>query len=380
MTWSRWLLLVCLGTVLALAACGDDDDESASAGSNAAEEQSSEGTTVEPPPTTPPAEIQVTEPLPKAPPKGKKVIWLQCELPACARYTEPLRRAVTSLGWEYESQAYKNTGEGPAGAMDQAIAQGFDYIAITGIPSAALKSQLQKAADAGIKIASGSVPEKPSEGGWLSQSGGTLVPDAENVAKWMVNDSNGKANVVAVTIPQFPVLNGQTDFLKEELPKMCPDCEYDQLDVTVEEVGAGGVPQKLVGYLQAHPDVNYVFFTFSDLGKGIGKVLEGSGLRDKIKLTGCCGDAGNAKEIASGDTDAWTISPNEYTGWTMVDAMARDSLGLDVAETNELVYESPSWVVDSKESVDQHLKGTDFDWPGPAGYEDQFKKLWQVGS
>jgi hypothetical protein len=107
-------------------------------------------------------------------------------------------------------------------------------------------------------------------------------------------------------------------------------------------------------------------------------VLEGSNLRDKVKLTGCCGDAGNAKEITAGDTDAWTISPNEYTGWTMFDALARDSVGDDLTGTNKVIYESPSWVVDSQESVDTNLKATKFDWPGPAGYEDQFKELWQV--
>jgi ribose transport system substrate-binding protein len=385
MKLSRLLLVLCVGAVLTFAACGGDDDDSGSSGAASTTEQaattgeSSAAATVEAPPTTPPTDIQLSTPLTQKPAAGKKVIWLQCELPACARYNDPMKRAAESLGWSFDSRVYQNNGEGPAGALDQAIAQKPDYIAITGIPAAAMTQQLKRAADAGIKVASGSVPEEASADTWMSQSGGTLQPDAENISKWIANDSGGKANVVAVTIPQFPSLNSETDWMKTGLTEMCSGCKYDQLDVTVEEVGAGGVPQKLVGYLQAHPDVNYVFFTFSDLGKGVGKVLEGSGLRDKVKLTGCCGDSGNAKEIVSGDTDAWTISPNEYTGWTMIDAMARDSVGMDLAESNKLIYESPSWVVDSPEAVDKYLKPTNFDWPGPANFEQQFKELWKVG-
>jgi ribose transport system substrate-binding protein len=379
MKWSRWLLLVCLAAALVLTACGDDDDDEGSgAGSETTEQTDANATIVEPPPVEPPTEIQVTEPLPKAPPKGKKVIFLQCELPACARYAGGAKEASEALGWTTDFQVFKNTA--PAAALEQAVAQKPDYIFISGIPVSVLKAPLAKAKAANIPVFSAADPDKPSPDGFALQVGGTLVPDAENVGKWIINDSNGKANVVAVTIPQFPVLNGQTDWFKNEWTKLCSDCEFDQLDVTVEEVGAGGIPQKLVGYLQAHPDVNYVFFTFNDLGKGVAKVLEASGLRDTVKLTGCCGDAAIAKEIAAGQQDAWTIAPNEYSAMAAYDGMARHSIGEDPAAFSEEVFPSPSWVVDSKESVDKYLKPTNFDWLGPEGFQEQFKELWQVGA
>jgi ribose transport system substrate-binding protein len=329
------------------------------------------------PPTTPPTDIQVTEPLTKTPPKGKHVIFLQCELPACARYVNGVKDATNALGWKTDFQVFK--GSAPAAALEQAVAQKPDYIAITGIPESVLKVPLAKAHAANIPVISGADPEPPSDKGFALQVGGTLVPDAENVLHWIIKDSGSKANMVAVTIPQFPVLNGETDFLKSELPKLCPDCSYDQLDVTIDEVGAGSVPQKLTGYLQAHPDVDYVFFTFSDLGKGVGPVLQKSGL-DKVKLTGCCGDSGNAKEVASGDSNAWTIAPNEYSGYAMVDGMARLSVGMPItAELAKAVMPSPSWVVDSPASVDL-LKPTGGDWPGPENYGAQFQKLWGVGA
>jgi ribose transport system substrate-binding protein len=371
----RWVLPLAVAMVL-FAACGDDDDEGGAGGGATADK--AEKPTVEPPPTTPPTEVQITEPLTKAPPKGKTVIFLQCELPACGRYVNGAKAASEALGWSTEVQVFKNSA--PAPALQQAVAKKPDYIFISGIPPAVLKAPLASAHAAKIPVFSAADPAKPSADGFDYQVGGTLVPDAENIAKWIINDSGGNANIVGVTIPQFPVLNGETDFFKNEVPKLCPDCKYDQLDITVEEVGAGSVPQKLTGYLQSHPDVNYVFFTFSDLGKGIGAVLERSGLRDKIKLTGCCGDSGNAQEIAKGDSDAWTIAPNEYSAVAAYDGMARHAIGMDLAESQDKVYGSPSWVVESKEAVDKYLKPTGFDWRGPEGYLEKFTKLWQAGA
>jgi ribose transport system substrate-binding protein len=373
----RWIVVLAaaMAAILVFAACGDDDDDSEGGG----EAQTSAQDVVEPPPTTPPTDIQVTEPLPEAPPQGKKVIFLQCELPACARYKKGASAASEALGWDTTFQVFKNAA--PAAGLSQAVAQKPDYIFISGIPDTVLKAPLAAAAGADIKVFSAADPSPPSPEGFAVQVGGTLVPDAENIAKWIINDSGGEANIVAVTIPQFPVLNSETDYLKNDVPKLCPDCKYDQLDVTIEEVGAGAIPQKLTGYLQANPDVNYVFFTFSDLGKGIGPVLERSNLREKVKLTGCCGDAAIAQEIANGETDAWTIAPNEYSAATAFDAMARVSVGEELSqEYRDTVFESPTWVVDSKEAVDKYLKPTDYDWPGPADFIEQYDKLWGVGS
>jgi ribose transport system substrate-binding protein len=366
---TRWLAAAVLATSLAVAACGTDNDQASQTGAAAKK------AIVAAPPTTPPTEIQVNQALPTAPPKGKKVVFLQCELPACARYISGVKAAAAALGWSATSQVFKNAN--PGAGLQQAINERPDYIAITGIPTGAIKPQLKAAADAKIPVISCATPDKPSPGGYAVQCGGSLETDAEYVGRWMINDSGGKANVVAVTIPQFPVLNTETDWLKKNLRSKCPGCSYDQLDVSVQEVGGGAVPQKLVAYLQSHPDVHYVYFTFNDLTRGIPAVLRTAGLTDKVKLVGAAGDASIMKEI--GDTQAaWTIAPNVYSAWVMFDAMARLSVGEQLGETYATdVYASPTWVVESAESAKQ-LAATTYDWYGPTGFEQQFKTLWQV--
>jgi hypothetical protein len=121
-----------------------------------------------------------------------------------------------------------------------------------------------------------------------------------------------------------------------------------------------------------------VFFTFNDLSRGVPPVLNTAGLTDKVKLIGAAGDASIMKQIGDHQT-AWTIAPNVYSAWVMVDAMARLSIGdkLSPAYQNA-VYTSPTWVVDSAASA-KLLSDTGYDWYGPASFVEKFKKLWKVG-
>jgi ribose transport system substrate-binding protein len=374
MSLKRWCAASAAAVALAcaFASCGSDDDDDASP---AAASTSTQKVTVEAPPTKPPTEIQVTEELPSRPPTGKKVIFLQCELPACARYVPGVKAAAKALGWTAKNQVFKN--DNPGAALQQAITQRPDYIAITGIPPVALKPQLKAAADAGIPVISCATPDKPAPGGYAAQCGGTLQIDAEYLARWMINDSGGDADMVAVTIPQFPVLNTETDWLKSNFADQCPECSYDQLDVSVQDVGGGAVPQKVVAYLQSHPDVKYVYFTFNDLTRGVPAALRTAGFDKKVKLVGAAGDASIMKEIGSTQA-AWTIAPNVYSAWVMFDAMARLSVDEELsADYADSIYASPTWVVDSAASA-KLLEPTAFDWYGPEGFQEQFRALWKA--
>jgi ribose transport system substrate-binding protein len=372
---SGWFVLPFVALSLVVTACGSNDSSAPSTSDQAT--RSPAQATVPAPPTRPPTSIQVNEALRETPPKGKKMIFLQCELPACARYAPGIEAATSALGWSAKIEVFKNAD--PGGALQQAINEHPDYIAITGIPAAALKSQLAAAKTAGIPVISCATPDKPSPGGYAVQCGGTLAPDADFVGRWAVNDSGGKAHLVAVTIPQFPVLNTETDWLKGNLERMCSGCKYDQLNLTIDDVASGGVSSKLIAFLQSHPDANYVYFTFNDLSRGVPEALTAAGFGGKVKLVGAAGDAAIMKTIGH-DQNAWTIAPNVYSAWVMVDAMARLATGeaLSSAYTDK-VYSSPTWVVDSAGSAKQ-LAPTGYDWYGPQGFQEKFKALWKLGA
>ena len=129
-------VLLCAALTLALAACGDSDESTNAAGvaSGGTKAQSAPK-----PPTSPPENIPITEPLGSAPAKGKTLYWLQCELPICDKIGNGVKAGASALGWNIETLVFK--AGNPGGGLKSALQKNPDAIAMTGIPSAAVKPQ-----------------------------------------------------------------------------------------------------------------------------------------------------------------------------------------------------------------------------------------------
>jgi ABC-type sugar transport system substrate-binding protein len=364
--------------IAVFAACGDDDDSGSEATAGGGSGGAEAAQSAPKPPTSPPEEIPITQPFDEAPPQGKTIYWLQCELPICEKIANGGKAAAAALGWKVETQVFKASN--PGGGLKSALQGNPDAIAITGIPSAAVKPQLDAAAKAGIPVVSCGAPEQPSPTTYAATCGTTTGPDGEDLAKWAINDSGGKANIVSVTIPSYPSLKTTTDGTEKAAKQYCSECTTDVLGVTVDDLAGGQIPSKLIAYLQSHPDTNYVLFTFADLEAGVAEALKAAGLADKVKLIGNGGGEAQFKAIIAGGADAaWQAYPAVMSGWMMVDAAARFVDGGKAPDGyQEQLDHLPTYIVDNKESA-QELAPS-FDWEGPANYQDQFKALWKASS
>lgn len=357
---------------LALVACGSPEENESTGDAPAAT------ATAPDPVTTVPTTINVTTPLDAAPTPGKTLFWLQCELPICGKIGDGVKAAVSAAGWDLETLVFKATD--PAGGLESAIQRKPDAIAITGIPSAAVAPQLKAAAAAGIPVVTCSPgPEEPSAESYRAICSQTTGPDGENLAKWAIKDSGGEAHMVMVTISAFPSLQTTVDGMNDILDEHCPACSSGVLDLTVDDLAGGQVASKLVAYLQSNPDTNYVVFNFGDLEIGVPEALEAAGFEDKVKLIGNGAGPQQFQALIDGGMDAaWVAYPAVYEGWEMVDAALRLADGGELPDGyQEEVAALPSYIVDTPEAA-KALEPA-LDYAGPAGYEDQFKKLWQVG-
>jgi ABC-type sugar transport system substrate-binding protein len=372
-------LLGLIVAALLVAGCGSGGgSSSSSSGSGGAETTAvdSAGSEIVPaPPTTPPTENPVTIPLSKKPPSGKKVIWLQCELPACELFNPGLEEATEALGWSYETIVFPAAE--PGKALSEAVAQKPDFIAMSGIPTAVMKPQMAEAHKAGIPVISCSTVERASPEGYAAQCVGTEENEAEYIGRWMINDSGGNAHAAVITLPQYPVLGTEMAYFENKFTKECGGCGFEELDITPEEIGAGTVPQKVVGFLQAHPETNYVYSTFNDPARGLPQTIESAGLADKVKIVGAAADASIIQAIPD-QFAAFTQAPHNWMSWSMVDAMARLANGEKLSQKYlGQIYRDPIWVVDSKESSES-LKEFGYEWPGPEGFQESFEELWQL--
>ena len=326
-----------------------------------------------------PTSIVQDKPLGSAP-SEKKVAFIQCADPSCATLAGYMKDATAALGWKLVT--FSASGGDFGAAIQQAIDAKVDYISITGIPIALYKPQMDEAKAKGIPLFqcyNTDVPAGPANNLYSDCYDST----ASNVygkamADWLAVNANGAAKVLAVTIPTYPILSAQVNSVQAELAKNCPGCKLDKLEVTVNDLAGGAVPQSIASYLQAHPDINYVYFTLQRPGwRGVGRA-EGRRSGQQVKLVGMQGVRRSSAEVSNGTAAAWSALPQELAVWTMADQMARFSVkewSLDDERKRPPSRRSTSW---TRPELAKPLVGLPQGWPGPAGFKDAFKKLWGV--
>lgn len=356
---------------LGLAACGDDDGGSAAEGEAAGSAEGVSGIEVV---TTPPEEMTVTEPLPAAP-EPKSVAFVNCPVPSCQDNEPYLQDALDALGWELDITTYDLAS--PGSAFQQAIDSGADYIVTSGLPLSAFEEQMANAEAAGIPVFEVYSTDEPAgeENNLYSQIGGAAsVGVAGNVlADWTIDDSGGSADVLFVTIRDFPILVEEEEVVTAAFDERCDDCSLDVLPVTSEDLGAGEVPQQVASYLQSNPDIGYVWLSFSSLSTGVSDALDGAGLLEGRKLIGLQAEAPQVQELVDGTNAAWTAIPKPYGMWVLADQMARHATGVWDVELEAEASVLPAWVIGSPE-VAEELGSNG--WDGPEGFEDSFRELW----
>ena len=371
---SKALVATLAIAALGLASCGDDDG---GGGTAAGESAGGEGDSAIEVVTSPPEEMTVTEPLPAAP-EPKSVAFVNCPVPSCQDNEPYLQDALDALGWDLTITTYDTAA--PGSAFQQAIDSGVDYIVTSGVPLAAIEEQMANAKAAGIPVFEVYSTDEPAgeENNLYSQIGGSASVgfSSDLLADWIIDDSGGDASVLFVTIRDFPILVEEEDAVAAAFDERCDGCSVEVLPVTIDDLGAGEVPQQVASFLQSTPDVGYVWFSFSNLSLGVSDALDGAGLLEGKELVGLQAEAPQVQELVDGSNAAWTAIPHPYGMWVVADQMARHATGVWDPQLEAEASVLPAWVIESPE-VAEDLVPTN-GWEGPGGFEDSFKTLWGV--
>ncbi|MFE4080343.1 sugar ABC transporter substrate-binding protein [Paenarthrobacter sp. YIM B13468] len=327
-------------------------------------------------PTTEPSSIPMTEPLKERPEPGKKVIVQYCSAPTCARFNQGFEDAAKALGWTVETMVY-DTNDMSA-SLRSAVVRHPDFIVTSGQPREALEAGLKDAHKAGIPVFVNSTDIQTDESAGL-YAGVNMAPtterSAEYLADWMMADSGSTANAVYFYLGDRPVQQASAAALKNRFAE-CAKCSLNLHSISLEEIGRGAVPASVVAFVQAHPEVKYVAFSFGDAATGVGAALASVGLADRLKLIvdGTTSPA-VTQEMVHGTVSMMLPQAAHYMGWASVNQMARYAAGLPQPSEEERLM--PAWVVETPEAA-QTLIPKGGLWPGPSGFEEQFKKIWHV--
>jgi ribose transport system substrate-binding protein len=373
--WSRPARLAVLSALLAIAAvavtaCGSSSNSSSTAGSSAS--SSGDLTTADKLAdqwAQRPTQIPVSQPIGKPIPTGKRIDFINCGVSACTSLYKNLNDAAKTLGWTVKQINTTGTPESVQAAWKQAVTDKPDAVVASGFPRAVFSQQLKQLQQMKIPVIESSTDDV--EGGGIDlilSKPNDLGPEGQILASWITKDSGAKAHTLYVDLPVYNILKPVREYFEQNYAKLCAGCKLDKIDIPITAIGKD-VPDRVVSYLRAHPDIDYVAYSLGALNVGVPAALRQAGLANKVKLIVNVGDAENYQYIASGQTHAAMAFSNIDQTWVWADALARLFTGqpIDVDRKAHLPY-----MLITKDN----LISTGSEFPLVANYQEQWKKLW----
>lgn len=370
--WVRAGVVLLAVMALVAAGCGSDDSKArpASTGTTAASAPewltaAKDATAVN---STVPTEI-LSSSLGAFTPKPKATIYhVACNLAleGCAKNAKAIKAGTEALGYTFEQCDGGTTADKIAACFTNAINAKPDAIIVNGIGADAAADSFAKVAAARIPLIGSFTGNRIPTENVLTEVGGEACGiGANNLAQWVVADSEGKANVLFVGTKTFACNVEREAAFKAALEK-CDTCTFTSLPFAIDAVQSQ-LPQQIQSSLQSHPDVDYVVGTFDAVALAATDVVRQAGKTDAIKVVGFDGNAPNLALIEKGDIQvADNATGTQEPGWASADAAARAIAGERLP---------PSIGVTSI-VIDRANKATVGTYKGPTGFEQQFRQLW----
>lgn len=314
--------------------------------------------------------IGITTPVSGTIPTGKRVDFMMCGAPACQSFVEPIQAAADVLGWEVKIVTAGPTPDKTAEGWNLAVQDKPDAVISSAFPQATWSGQLAELQEAGIPVVECCVTDEPGNGIIFVDTGKeTAVASGKMQAAWVVAATDGNANTLYLNVPAYPILASELQGFNEEYDRLCQGCTRDSLDLNVADIGTSAMTTSIIGYLQSHPDVNYLAAGSDDVLVGLPAALSAAGLSDRVKAVGLSPSTVNLNYIVQDQAQVATVSfPHAEIAWKMMDVLARHFAG-DSLDPDEPML--PRRLLTADNIADPNALT-----PTVADYQEQFKKLW----
>jgi ABC-type sugar transport system substrate-binding protein len=372
------MLAVLTTTALVLAACGGStaaapaassapaasaDGGSADAGLAQAQAHVTEA-------ETRPTQINITTPVSKPVPTGKKIMFISCGGANCALESNIIKSATDKLGWTLQTINTDGSPEQAKAAWTQAVTKKPDAVLYTATDRSIIDPQLRQLQKEGVFVSACCTVDPPENGiSYVIGDATTNARVGEDMAAIAAVNNNGAGGTLYVNLPVFPILSAVKDAYVGALKKYCPSCAVQDLDLPLTAIGKDA-PDKIVSAVRGKPDIKTIVLSVDAIGIGLPAALRAAGLTDKVLITGEGPVESTLAEIKAGQRGPTNVFPYYESMYSMVDAVVRHVVG-DPVETRG---EPSNWVV-TKTTVPETDK---MFWLVPDG-QAQFFKLWGLG-
>lgn len=318
-----------------------------------------------------PTKIGITEPVKGGMPKGKKIVFLQCAVPACVNIGNAMQAATSALGWQLSRI---NLGASPTtvvAAWQEALRQDPDGIAVTGgYPVAYFSHELAQATSQKIPVVAFSYQHPGKPFSLVIGSGDVQGAQAGDEAAMFVASKVHSGDILAVNIPGVGAVVSELAAFKSNIAKYCPACSVHTISIPPADVGSTAA-NDIANYLQGHQNVKFMFLTTIDFALGLPAAISAVGIPPVPSVSATEDTAGldliQQKQGGLQATAFWVSIEGAYRA---MDAFGRIFRGQSIAPDQDATV--PKWLVTSKNITGQRPL------PAVEDYARQFDKLWGV--
>jgi len=388
MRTKRFLVAGAVAALLAVSACSSSSSGSASstsstpAGSTAATGSSGSAASADVAAAaanvakydTQPTSIGLTTPL-TTKPTGKTVDFVECGLDPCQEVGTDFTAAMKLLGVTVKIVPAGLTPESYQAGFAKAVQDKPDAVVSTAISAQTVATQLNQLNAMKIPVLISAISGAPHSALKATPFGDSVSTEIGKVgADWLIQNGGGKnINVLDLTFPVFDFEGPQYAGFSAEFKAHCDSCSIHEIVAQPGDIGQA-LPTEVVNYLQAHPDVKYVWGSFGGALQGISQALKVAGITG-VTLFSQGGTILNLGEVSSGAEAATIVVSFNYLSWVVADETATLLTGGSIANIDDASL--PWFYIVSKSNLNFSSK-TYPEGPGPVDFKTQFEKLWGV--
>lgn len=267
-----------------------------------------------------------SEPPASAVPKNKLLVVVTCgDTSGCDRQANGAAAAAKAIGWQTKIISGQSNPKVENEAIMQAINLHANMIMSVALTYPIVGTSVAAAQRAGIPVivfGTTDVPG-PHEYNWTELIPLPQVGTAE--ALWTTVKTGGQGTFGLMYDPEFPSTVAMDNNFKNTLLKYCKDCKIGgTMNIAYADINTT-VPGAVVAFLEAHPDIHYMFVPFDEAVTPAVAAIRAAGLQKRVKFITQGGEEPNMSDLASGsDLQMMDAAvPYEWGGWGTVDDFRR---------------------------------------------------------
>jgi ribose transport system substrate-binding protein len=275
-----------------------------------------------------PQQLEVTTPITKPIPTGKRLDFLTCSSPGCAVIAARFQAGAAILGWKVKVLTVAPTAPAIVNAYDTAIRDKPDGVAVAAVSAEVAKPELAKLQSMHIPVVTVQDPD---------------IKFGPIIASLYTHDSSyrlgkvtadeltaigcGSGTTLYVNLSGYLVLQFRLTAYEKEMKRLSPDLKYQVLNMAAT---ASDFTTPIVSAVRANPHIDCIYASSDPIATGLPQALKSAGIS---KLPQIVTDyAGNTtlQYIHDGLATATDIGDSGSYGFIYIDTFARYFTGMSV--------------------------------------------------